>query len=49
MLALERMMKKETCYWGSEKSIKWFLKQEKAFQKKNRKKKREKENEKIEK
>ena len=30
MLALERMMKKEKCYWGSEKSLKWFLKQKKA-------------------
>ena len=47
MLALERMMKKETCYWGSEKSLKWFLKQEKAFLlKKNFEKKREKEKEK---
>ena len=32
-LAIERMMEKENCYWGSEKSSNWFLKQEKAVKK----------------
>ena len=42
LLALERMMEKEKCYWGSEKSSDWFLKQEKAvYAKKEIKKKRE--------
>ena len=48
-LALERMMKKENCYWGSEKSSNWFLKQEKAVKKKRKisKKKKEKERNKV--
>ena len=45
LLALERMMEKESCYWGSEKSSKWFLKQENAV---NTKKKRKKKGEEIE-
>ena len=40
-LALERMREKENCYWGSEKSSNWFLKQEKAVIKKKRKKREE--------
>ena len=45
------MVEKEKCYWGSEKSVKWFLKQEKAvdtkkIEKKREKKKRRKEKEK---
>ena len=30
LLSLERMMKKEKCYWEFEKLSNWFLKQEKA-------------------
>ena len=33
---------KENCYWGSEKSSNWFLKQEKAVDIKKIRKKREK-------
>ena len=39
LLALERMMEKEKCYWGSEKSSNWFLKQEKAVNTKKKEKK----------
>ena len=46
LLALERMREKENCYWGSEKSSNWFLKQEKAV---NTKKKEKRKTKKIEK
>ena len=42
LLAPERMMEKENCYWGSEKSSNWFLKQEKAVNTKKKKKRGEK-------